>query len=243
MEYERIVNFRAAAKYAPTIGTTPSSFAPQIEDNSLAVYGTIVFDFNASSPYELSIYGASIPSYHERRLNYLSLEGTRVRILEPDDGSGWIKIVNDETGKSGLVPATYVKGDSVDDDDAPSTRSGSLMRPPMSHGHSDGHSSVNGASFVDVGNDVIRGSGTLGALIDPNFNLQSLITDAWYIVRALYNYEAQGDDELSLTVGQEIELTAGEVGGMRYGEGWWEGIDHTGRPGIFPSNYVRLVME
>jgi hypothetical protein len=75
------------------------------------------------------------------------------------------------------------------------------------------------------------------------FISQSREIDAWWTVRALYNYEAQGDDELSLTVGQEIELTAGEMGGTKYGEGWWEGIDRTGRPGIFPSNYVRLVME
>lgn len=207
------------------------------------MYGTIVFDFNASSPFELSVSGTSPPSYYGWHLNYCSLEGTRVRIVEPDDGSGWIKIANDETGDSGLVPATYVKGESAEDDDAPSTNSGSLMRPSMSHDYADSRSSINRASFVDDGDDGIHGSGTFGAPMNPNFTFQSLEPDAWCTVRALYNYEAQGDDEISLSIGQEIELTAGEMGGTKYGEGWWEGIDDTGRLGIFPSNYVRLVME
>lgn len=116
------------------------------------------------------------------------------------------------------------------------------MRPSVSHDYADSQSSINRASFADS-DDGIHGSGTFGTLMNPNFKSKSLESDAWSTVRALYNHEAQGDDELSLSVGQEIELTAGEMGGTKYGEGWWEGIDDTGRSGIFPSNYVRLIME
>ena len=130
-----------------------------------------MFDFNATSPYELSVSGASTPPYCEWHLNYLSLEGTTVRILEPDDGSGWVKIANDETGNSGLVPATYVKGDSAEDDDAPSTISGSLMRPSMSHDYADSRSSINRASFADS-DDGIHGSGTFGTLMKPFLKCQ-----------------------------------------------------------------------
>jgi hypothetical protein len=35
------------------------------------------------------------------------LEGTIVRVIEPDDGSGWVKVEN-EAGNSGLVPASYL---------------------------------------------------------------------------------------------------------------------------------------
>ena len=31
-----------------------------------------------------------------------------VRILEPDDGSGWVKVA-DQDGNSGLVPASYIQ--------------------------------------------------------------------------------------------------------------------------------------
>jgi formin-binding protein 1 len=36
------------------------------------------------------------------------LDGMNVRILEPDDGSGWVKVA-DQDGNSGLVPASYIQ--------------------------------------------------------------------------------------------------------------------------------------
>lgn len=46
----------------------------------------------------------------------LLLDGMNVRILEPDDGSGWVKVA-DQDGNIGLVPASYIQtaqGGSVD---------------------------------------------------------------------------------------------------------------------------------
>ena len=31
-----------------------------------------------------------------------------MRVLEADDGSGWVKVIN-ESGESGLVPASYLE--------------------------------------------------------------------------------------------------------------------------------------
>ncbi|THH27874.1 hypothetical protein EUX98_g6316 [Antrodiella citrinella] len=39
--------------------------------------------------------------------------------------------------------------------------------------------------------------------------------------------------------GEQIELTSGPSGGQSYSDDWWEGIDSSGKKGIFPSNYVR----
>lgn len=36
------------------------------------------------------------------------LEGSSVRVIEEDDGSGWVKVV-DEDGDRGLVPASYIE--------------------------------------------------------------------------------------------------------------------------------------
>lgn len=41
------------------------------------------------------------------------LEGTIVRVVEADDGSGWVK-VSDGAGDSGLVPASYLE--TISDD-------------------------------------------------------------------------------------------------------------------------------
>ncbi|TFY64582.1 hypothetical protein EVG20_g5899 [Dentipellis fragilis] len=59
-------------------------------------------------------------------------------------------------------------------------------------------------------------------------------------VRGLYDYQAQGPDELDVREGTLIELTEGDSGGQNYAEGWWEGIDTSGKKGIFPSNYVSI---
>ncbi|OCH90899.1 hypothetical protein OBBRIDRAFT_792810 [Obba rivulosa] len=60
-------------------------------------------------------------------------------------------------------------------------------------------------------------------------------------VRGLYEYQARGPDELGVHEGELIELTAGPSGGQNYADGWWEGVDSSGKKGIFPSNYVELV--
>lgn len=43
------------------------------------------------------------------------------------------------------------------------------------------------------------------------------------LVRGLYDYQAQGPDELSIQEGVSVELTSGPSGGMNYADGWWEG--------------------
>lgn len=48
-----------------------------------------------------------------------------------------------------------------------------------------------------------------------------------------FDYEAQQDDELSLTVGDVI------VNIRRDDGGWWEG-ELGGRRGLFPDNFVRV---
>ncbi|KAI0662254.1 hypothetical protein C8Q70DRAFT_963999 [Cubamyces menziesii] len=57
-------------------------------------------------------------------------------------------------------------------------------------------------------------------------------------VRGLYSYKAQGPDEIDVEGGKLIRLTEGPNGGRNYADGWWEGVDASGKKGIFPSNYV-----
>lgn len=56
-------------------------------------------------------------------------------------------------------------------------------------------------------------------------------------VRALYDYAAQEDNELTLKTGEQVELS--NVG-FDFGSGWCEGVQN-GRKGVFPANYVEEV--
>ncbi|TFK39041.1 hypothetical protein BDQ12DRAFT_712547 [Crucibulum laeve] len=78
------------------IAPAPSSFVQSaVSEDSLNEeshpVARVVFDFKATSEFELGV-----------------SEGTTVHVLEPDDGSGWVKVL-DAAGSSGLVPATYLE--------------------------------------------------------------------------------------------------------------------------------------
>ncbi|KAF9778598.1 hypothetical protein BJ322DRAFT_1091523 [Thelephora terrestris] len=81
---------KKSAKSTPN--PTPSSFArSEPPPSPEIVRARVVFEYTSTSPYELSI-----------------SEGETVKVLEEDDGSGWIKVANGSGGK-GLVPASYVE--------------------------------------------------------------------------------------------------------------------------------------
>ena len=100
--------------------TAPAEEESPAED----VSAVALYDFTASSPFELSVAG-------ERMIprvvvstdgGALNLAGTPLRIVEPDDGSGWIKVAD---GKgSGLVPVAYVK-EQAESAPSPTSRGGS----------------------------------------------------------------------------------------------------------------------
>lgn len=65
----------------------------------------------------------------------------------------------------------------------------------------------------------------------------SMSEDVLY--RAMYDYQAHHDDELTLSKGCEIRVLSKRTSD----EGWWLGVCVSdGRRGIFPSNYVEAVV-
>lgn len=59
-------------------------------------------------------------------------------------------------------------------------------------------------------------------------------------MRALYDYEAQGDDELALTVDGIIKLTPN---GESYAEGWYEGKDSRGKQVCSTKTILMLIQS
>jgi hypothetical protein len=99
-----------------SIGRAPtlSSFVPSLsskESNEEESYPTarVLFDFTATSEFELDISGIFILDITlECVLSKPTVEGATVHVVEPDDGSGWVKVSNDR-GRQGLVPASYLE--------------------------------------------------------------------------------------------------------------------------------------
>ncbi|KAI8914213.1 hypothetical protein EDD86DRAFT_187059, partial [Gorgonomyces haynaldii] len=64
----------------------------------------------------------------------------------------------------------------------------------------------------------------------PSMNRQSTIPKRY--VRAVFDFDAENDGELSLRKGDVIQVL------KEIDEGWWQGQSTDGRTGMFPSNYV-----
>lgn len=55
-------------------------------------------------------------------------------------------------------------------------------------------------------------------------------------VRALYDFEAQADSELTIQTNEILTVLNSDVG-----EGWWEGQNRAGQTGLFPAAYVETL--
>jgi len=167
------------------VASTPTQSAFGFTSTKPTLTAKIMFDFVASSPFEVSV-----------------AEGEVVTLLEEDDGTGWVKI-DDGKGGKGLVPATYLQKDSGE-----ASQVGDIKSP----------------ASPNVNKTTTQGSGKYGKL--KMYLSATPINLCTCKVRGLYTYSAQGDDEISITVGGRIELTQL---GDQYGDGWSEGIDSRGR--------------
>ncbi len=125
--------------------------------------GTVIWDFKGNDSDEISV------------------EANRtVRILEQDDGSGWMKVRLgiDPGGMEGLIPAGYVKRQEAEASDSRSVQPTLRMPEPQL-------------------------SPVVEAPTPPSTHQRTL--QHW--VKALWDYEASDADETSVTAGQRYLLT------------------------------------
>ncbi|CAN8105980.1 unnamed protein product [Discula destructiva] len=139
-------------------------------------------------------------------------EGREVVILEPDTGSGWVKV---RAGyKEGLVPASYLELLPL----APQHTGASSARPASTYSNSG--SSIGGPPAAKK----------KGPAVAPRRGAKKLT-----YVEALYEYTAQTDDEHSMAEGERFVLVKEDPG-----DGWAE-VEKGGVRGSVPASYVRVV--
>ena len=87
--------------------TTPSG-KEAMDKGSGGEEETILFNFRASSPIELSVTGMIFLRHnHQYQMKSPCIAGDTVQVIGEDDGSGWVKVMSQCA--SGLVPASYIQ--------------------------------------------------------------------------------------------------------------------------------------
>ncbi|KAM7191460.1 hypothetical protein V8F20_009283 [Naviculisporaceae sp. PSN 640] len=181
-----------AAYISELPGSTPSASSGGAPEQK----GKMLYTFEAGAEGELSV-----------------VEGRDVVILEPDTGSGWLKV---RAGyKEGLVPTAYVEIS------APAAivpqHTGQSARPPSTYSNSG--SSIGTAAGKKKGPAVAPRRGAKRVKY----------------VEALYEYTAQSDTEHSMVEGERFVLVKEDQG-----DGWAE-VEKGGLTKSVPANYIRTV--
>ncbi|KAL1869424.1 hypothetical protein VTK73DRAFT_3161 [Phialemonium thermophilum] len=142
-------------------------------------------------------------------------EGREIVLLEPDNGSGWIKV---RAGyKEGLVPASYVE----------------LSAPTPIAPQNTGQSARPGSTYSNSGSSIGTATTTgkkKGPAVAPRRGAKKL-----KYVEALYDYTAQSDAEHSMVEGERFVLIKEDPG-----DGWAE-VEKGGVTRSVPASYIQVV--
>ena len=172
--------------------------------------------------------GKMLYAYQATASGELSIaENQSFTLLEPDDGSGWIKIKPSRIGSAvGLVPASYAELSSPR---SPTTPNETDHRPISYAGST---STVSLAGSDSAGSSVKK---KVGPAVAPPRRGAKKVPAVVKQVEALYTYAAQGAGEASMEAGERMVLVGGDQG-----DGWVEVQARAGR-GVVPASWVREV--
>lgn len=171
-------------------GPSPSALAPEQK-------GKMLYAFEANGEGEITV-----------------PEGRDIAVLQPDDGSGWIKV---RAGyKEGIVPSSYVE--LVPTEVKTQHTGQSEVRPSSTYSNSG--SSIGAAAAAKK----------KGPAVAPKRGAKKL-----KYVEAIYSYTPQSDAEHSMDEGERFVLVKEDQG-----DGWTE-VEKGGHTKIVPSSYIQAV--
>ncbi|KAJ5683480.1 hypothetical protein N7462_006645 [Penicillium macrosclerotiorum] len=142
-------------------------------------------------------------------------DGDEIAILEPDDGSGWLRVR--AGSQEGLVPATYVEA-APTPSPVPSASPGAPDRPGSTYSNSS--ASLAGSAAAK----------RVGPAVAPRRGAKKL-----QYVEALYDYEARSDMEWTMAEGDRFVLVT------RDGGDGWADVERGGVTKSVPANYIQEV--
>ncbi|KAI0456956.1 hypothetical protein F5B21DRAFT_466338 [Xylaria acuta] len=197
---------RPAARKPRLVAPPPTAYISELPGSSVngsnttktnEQKGKMLYSFEAGGEGELS-----------------ASEGQEVSIVEPDDGSGWIKV---RAGyKEGLVPGTYLEIFAAPI--VPQDTGSSQTRP--------GSTYSNSGSSIGTAAPAVKKK---GPAVAPRRGAKMLK----YVI-ALYDYTAQNETEHSMTEGERFVLIKDDPG-----DGWVE-VEKGGSTRSVPASYVQV---
>ncbi|KAJ5970905.1 Fps/Fes/Fer/CIP4 homology [Penicillium vulpinum] len=160
--------------------------------------------------------GKMLYPYQATGLDEVSVEdGDEVVILQPDDGSGWLRV---RSGRNeGLVPTAYVEA-APTPSPVPSTSPSMPDRPGSTYSNSS--ASLAGSAAMK----------RVGPAVAPRRGAKKL-----QYVEALYEYEARSDMEWNMAEGDRFVLINRDSG-----DGWAD-VERGGVTKSVPANYIQEV--
>ncbi|KAL4800270.1 hypothetical protein BDV19DRAFT_173588 [Aspergillus venezuelensis] len=176
----------------PPAAELPSAPAPQ---KSSEPRGKMLYPYQATGADEVTVQ-----------------EGEEVSILEPDDGSGWMR-VRSESSTEGLVPASYLE-----------------VLPAAAPARERAGSTYSNSSTSLAGSAAAAGGKKVGPAVAPRRGAKKL-----QYVEALYEYEARSDMEWSMAEGDRFVLVTRDSG-----DGWAD-VERGGVTKSVPANYIQEV--
>ncbi|EOO04148.1 putative actin polymerization protein [Phaeoacremonium minimum UCRPA7] len=182
-----------AAYISELPGSTPNGSGEKAGEQT----GKMLYAFEANGDGELTV-----------------ADGREIVILEPDTGSGWIKV---RAGyKEGLVPASYVE----------------LGPAPAIAAQHTGQSARPDSTYSNSGSSIGTAAPAKkkGPAVAPRRGAKKL-----KYVEALYEYTAQSDAEHSMVEGERFVLIKEDPG-----DGWAE-VEKGGVTKSVPASYVQVV--
>uniref|UniRef100_A0A3B4AQ17 Osteoclast-stimulating factor 1 n=1 Tax=Periophthalmus magnuspinnatus TaxID=409849 RepID=A0A3B4AQ17_9GOBI len=202
-------------------------------------------------------------SYAPQHEDELELKiGDIIEIITEVEEGWWEGVLN---GKTGMFPSNFTK-EIVLDSDTPSidTSQEDLRSKDSPGSESDGADSRSDTGSVEIQPKKVRGFGFGNIFKDQPIKLRprslEVDTEATKLpegkaatetmktepdcktrgreqCKVLFPYEAQNEDELSIKEGEVINIITKECADA----GWWMG-EIGGRQGVFPDNFVKLLL-
>ncbi|KAK5115361.1 hypothetical protein LTR62_001561 [Meristemomyces frigidus] len=159
-------------------------------------------------------------------------------LVEPDDGSGWIKIKIASSGQEGLVPASYAEVSAATTTTAEEQRPLSLATSASNLSLTSSMEDSTGSVRKKVGPAVAPRRGAKKAAVSsssPTSPAGAGGGGGMQFVEALYAYPGTGPGETSMEAGERLVLVTPDGG-----DGWVE-VESRGGRGVVPGSWVKEV--